>query len=405
MVDQQVELREWESTELELSPGGARLLAEVAGARLQVAVGTSPRSWVVSATSHVGAFVTPEVELLVRPKVPMHNLFQMLDVGTVKIGREMFGFGADRSLLAAIAQLYARSVERAVGNGLVRSYRSEHERLQTLRGRVNIAAVVRRPGLPAPVPCDFDEYTADILENQALRAALRRLLRVPGVRPRTRRTLTHSLAQFEEVSDTWVDPQSIDRIHFTRLNRHYRQPLRLASLVLRNLSLIDRVGVEDASAFTIDMNTLFEDWVTDRLQRHLRGRLSVVAQLPAHLGVGRKVAMFPDLTFFADGELVYVGDVKYKLTGSGLARNPDYYQLLAYATALGLPEGLLIYCQLEGSVPDREITVHHTTTSLRTHALDLSGTAEEMESSAATLSELIWERTVATRSPLTKKVS
>src|SRR3546814_11216226 len=100
---------------------------------------------------------------------------------------------------------------------------------------MNIAASVRRAGETAPVPCDFDEYTADILENRALRAALQRLLRVPGVRPRTRRTLAHSLAQFEEVSDTWIDPASVDRIQFTRLNRHHLQPLRLASLVLRNL--------------------------------------------------------------------------------------------------------------------------------------------------------------------------
>lgn len=405
MAAQQVELKEWETQELELSSDGARLLAEVAGGRLLVGVGSSPGTWTVSATSHVGAFVTAEIELLVRPKVPMHNLFQMLDVGSVRLGRELFSFGSDRSLLAAIAQLYARSVERAVGNGLIRSYRAEHQRIHALRGRVNISAVVRRPGLPAPVPCDFDEYTADILENRALRAALQRLLRVPGVRPRTRRTLTHSLAQFEEVTDGWVKPEAIDRIHFTRLNRHYRQPLRLASLVLRNLSLIDRVGAEDASAFTIDMNTLFQDWVTDRLQRQHRGRLSVVSELPEHLGVGRTVPMYPDLAFFADGELAYVGDVKYKLTGSGLARNADYYQLLAYATALGQNEGMLVYCQVDGSVPDREIVVRHTTTSLRTHALDLSGSPEEMEASAAALGELIWDRVVAARAALIKKVS
>src|SRR3546814_672875 len=259
MTGRQVELREWESQEIDLSPDGARLLAEVAAGRLLISVGSVSGTWVVSATSHVGVFVTPELELLVRPKVPMHNLFQMLDVGSPAFGREQFSFGADRSLLAAIAQHFARSVERAVRNGLIRSYRAEHERLHALRGRINIAAIVRRPGLPAPVPCDFDEYTADILENRALRAALQRLLRVPGVRPRTRRTLAHSLAQFEEVSDTWIDPASVDRIQFTRLNRHYRQPLRLASLVLRNLSLIDRVGAADASAFAIDMNLLFQD--------------------------------------------------------------------------------------------------------------------------------------------------
>ncbi len=80
--------------------------------------------------------------------------------------------------------------------------------------------------------------------------------------------------------------------------------------------------------------------------------------------------MYPDLELWAGDELVYVGDVKYKLTRSGLARNTDYYQLLAYATALGLSEGLLIYCQADGSLPDREISVRHVGTSLRTRALD-----------------------------------
>lgn len=405
MASLQVELREWESSELHLSSDGARALAEVADGRLTVSVGSSPGSWTVSTTSHVGAFVVPGVELLVRPKVPMHNLFQMLDVGSPTLEREMFSFGSDRSLLAAIAHLFARSVEQAVGNGLVRSYRAEHERLHALRGRVSIAAVVRRPGLPAPVPCDFDEYTADILENRGVKAALQRLLRVPGVRPRTRRALTHALAQFEGVGDTWVDPDALDRIHFTRLNRHYRQPLRLASLVLRNLSLIDRIGAEDASAFTVDMNRLFQDWVTDRLQRHLRGRLSLVSELPEHLAVGRKIPMYPDLAFFADSQLVYVGDVKYKLTGSGLARNADYYQLLAYATALDQPEGVLVYCQADGAVPEREIVVRHAGTRLRTHALDLSGTPEQMEAAAATLGDRIWERVVALRRDVSKKAS
>ena len=36
-------------------------------------------------------------------------------------------------------------------------------------------------------------------------------------------------------------------------------------------------------------------------------------------------------------------DVKYKLTDDGLGRNADYYQLLAYCTALGLRGGVLLY--------------------------------------------------------------
>ncbi len=168
-------------------------------------------------------------------------------------------------------------------------------------------------------------------------------------------------------------------------------------MILRNLSLIDRVGSADASAFTVDMNILFQDWVTDRLARHLRGRLRVVAERTEHLGTGQRVPMYPDLELWAGDELVYVGDVKYKLTGSGLARNTDYYQLLAYATALGLSEGLLIYCQADGSVPDREISVRHVGTSLRTHALDLSGTPTEAEGAVRVLANLILERAMVRR--------
>src|SRR3954469_21685384 len=139
-----IELREYETREVALSADGARVLAEAAGKRLSVSVGPAAGTWLVSATSHVGVIVTPDVELLIRPKVPMHNLFLMLDVGlpTSAFDRQTFSFGSDRSLLAAIAQLFARSVERAVGNGLIRSYRHESERLQTLRGRINIAEVV-----------------------------------------------------------------------------------------------------------------------------------------------------------------------------------------------------------------------------------------------------------------------
>jgi hypothetical protein len=67
---------------------------------------------------------------------------------------------------------------------------------------------------------------------------------------------------------------------------------------------------------------------------------------------------------------------------------------MAYATALGLSEGLLIYCQADGSVPDREISVRHVGTSLRTHAIDLSGTPTEVEGAVSRLADQLRERTM-----------
>ena len=86
----------------------------------------------------------------------------------------------------------------------------------------------------------------------------------------------------------------------------------------------------------------------------------------------------PDLRFRhpRSGSVTYVGDIKYKLTADATARSADYYQLLAYTTALNLPEGVLIYCQADGGEPAGEVTVRHAGKKLHVRALDLSGSLQ-----------------------------
>jgi 5-methylcytosine-specific restriction enzyme subunit McrC len=366
----------------------------VAAGRIGVGVGPEPGTWLLAASGHVGTVVTPEVEILVRPKIPLHSLFLLLDVGLPPEAWRpaTFAFGTDRSLLAAMAAFFARTAEQALGRGVRRDYRQEEDRLVTLRGRVDVAGQLRTPGMVSPIACRFDDYTADIVENRALKAASRRLLRLPGVRPDARRLLERLLVHPDEVSDAPVDPSTIDGVVFTRLNRHYQPALRLAALVLRNTSLLDRVGAADASAFLLDMPKLFQDWLTQRLARHLRGRLDVVAEPRIHLGTGPTVPMFPDLVFQRPGgAIVYAGDVKYKLTSDARARNDDYYQLFAYLTALELQEGVLVYCQADGE-PEREVVVRHAGHHLRTVALALDGPPEQVEAKVAELASWVMLR-------------
>ena len=101
-----------------------------------------------------------------------------------------------------------------------------------------------------------------------------------------------------------------------------------------------------------------------------------MSQTRAHLGVGNRVLMRPDLEFRRRGKPAYVADIKYKLTADANARNADYYQLLAYTTALDLPEGVLIYCLADGGVEHRSVTVRHAGKVLHTKAVDLTGDAD-----------------------------
>jgi len=155
-----------------------------------------------------------------------------------------------------------------------------------------------------------------------------------------------------------------------------------------------------ASSFLVDMNKLFERFVTERLRRALTGRLEVRSEPPVHLGEGKQVLMNPDLEFRRRRVTVYVGDIKYKLTGDAKARNADYYQLLAYTTAMNLDEGVLIYCLADGGRPSRSVSVRHAGKVLHTLALDLSGppaqVAQEIELLADWIADASWT-TVAER--------
>lgn len=388
-------LSEYETMAVELDHGSARTLTALGGRGLGVTVGPDPGTWLISSGGVVGTIVTPDVRLLIRPKIPLTNLFLLLDAGIPEEGwrEQRFGFAAEPDLLPAVAAFFARAAAVALARGPRRDYRLEEDRLVALRGHVDVAGQFRTPGIASPIACRFDEYSADIPENRVLRAAARRLLRLPGVWPDTRAALERLLRAMPEVADHHVAADAADQIPITRLNKHYEAALRVASVVLRNTSLLDRVGTVEASAFLLDMPDLFQRWVTTRLRRHLRGRLEVEDEPTVHLGVRGRVPMAPDLLLSAETRHVYVADIKYKLS-SGLALSSDYYQLLAYATALNLMEGALLYCQLETEDPGRAIVVKNSGTELWTYRIALTGSNIEVEAAVAELADWLHIRSL-----------
>ena len=372
------ELFEYEERDLPISHQQARLLGDTK--MVSVSLGRDPRTYNVKASHRVGTLVVEDVRILVKPKIRLENLFLLLEAGLGPDDwrREAFDYAGHPDLLPAVISFLARTAETTLARGVFRRYSERRERLTAMRGRPDLAPMIARGGLAFPLDCRYDDFTADVGENRYLKAALRLALRVPLVPVEDRRRLLGLVADLEEVTDARVEPGDLDRIEFNRLNEHYRPALHLARLVLENLTLIDRSGRWTTVSFMVDMNDLFERFVTERLRRALRGRLTVRGQHSTHLGTGDTVRMRPDLVFERRGRTVYVGDIKYKLTESGEARNPDYYQMLAYTTALGLNEGVLIYCHAEDGSPGRQVTVRNSGQVLHCQPLDLTGPPQEV---------------------------
>lgn len=395
-VDPVISLREHRSAEHELTRQQVAALQATASKLIRLEVTAVTDRYRVVAGSVVGAANVAGVQVLVRPKIPLRNLLYLLGAGydDIRWWEETFPYDREQELLPAFLAFFTRSLQRALGVGLLRTYRWEEERLPTIRGRLDFTEHLRRPGHDLPIACRYEEFTADNQLNRYLRAAVRRALFVPDVPAALRRVLQAELVRFEEVEDTVVRVDALDGYVHTRLDDHYRTPLALARILLAGGTIADRRGSTGAGTFAIDMNRLFENFVAERLRRYLAPAFVLQREPVTALDVDRKVRTKPDIVLRRrDGTLAYVADVKYKLSGTGFARNPDYYQLLAYATMMNQPEGMLIYHDAGGDDPlPTRISVRNSPVSITTYRLDLGGDPGAVEQQLRDLAACIREQ-------------
>ena len=167
---------------------------------------------------------------------------------------------------------------------------------------------------------------------------------------------------------------AVPEVRFDRLNEHYRGVATLARLVLRHGAFEADRGKVRASGFLMDMNAVFQEFVTVALREALGLSEHVFGERHIRsLDEEGGVPLRPDLTWRDGSRWTFVGDVKYKRLDDGVP-NADLYQLLAYATAVDLPGGLLIYAH--GGREPATHTVRHSGRRLEVAALDLSGDLE-----------------------------
>ena len=333
----------------------------------------TPGSW-------VGAVDVGDLSVSIRPKLDVARVLFLAGYAEDVDVREpeRFDFREAPTLVEALAPALAAAARRAFAGGLLHGYRVEEEALLTVRGRIRVEDQIRRRfGTAVPAEVRYDEFTDDVTANRLVKAAAVRLGRMRLRRPRSRNELRWIGGRLENVSLVEYPPAAVPEVTFDRLNERYREALALARLVLRHSSFETGRGTLSAAGFLMDMNRVFEDFVTRALREELRVPARVLRSGDGVGGLwldeGRRIRLKPDLSWWDRRECAFVGDVKYKRADDG-APNADLYQLLAYATALDLPGGLLIYAQGEAAAH----TVHHAGKRLEAHALDLSGPVAEL---------------------------
>jgi 5-methylcytosine-specific restriction enzyme subunit McrC len=355
-----IELGEYQQRRVEVPPPSQadkqladRLVSGQDGVRLDarwMADGTLD----VGASSWVGVVRFSSVDVRVVPKLVGGSLrvLRMLEYASgvsmlrrLPVDRPLPANGKD--LFDLICLLLAQETEALMRDGLLRDYRTTDDSLEVLRGRLRYREqFLRRFGQLDRLECEFDEYDGDTPINQLVAAALglaRQRVRETGIR--------FAVARLTGVLDELCRPTSADAawyervIRYDRRNERYRPAHELSKLVLRGLAFNDLFDVSagGVSAFLIDMNAVFERFVTRLVRDALHDTaLDVSAQHPLRAVVrnddtGRSYStLTPDLviTDRRTGHSVPF-DIKYKTYDVRKISTADIYQTFLYAYALG----------------------------------------------------------------------
>lgn len=387
-----INLQEWNSSEYSLC------VAERDALRTAIpSVGVEPcegesNLYRLTPTSIVGAIEIGDLSVLIEPKI---GIPQLLSLACYAMGAfrqkesHLFNFQEEEALPDTLALALASAARRAFSRGLLHGYITEEESLYGIRGRIRFDDQIRRRfGIPLPVEVTYDEFTDDILANQLVKAAVTRL---GGMRLRSqtaRRGLGWIAGTLDNISPVEFPPSDVPSVTFDRLNEHYRGVVGLSRLILRHSAFESRRGRIRAAGFLMNMNTVFQEFVTVALRDALGLSERVFCERKiCSLDTGDNVSLKPDLTWWHGSSCLFVGDAKYKRITHSHVPNADLYQLLAYTTALDLPGGLLIYAK--GEAAETTHRVRHSGKRLEVAALDLSGTLDQVLARVSDLADRI----------------
>ena len=282
------------------------------------------------------------------PKVPIGNLFRMLEYVYGFTGFEFLDgltdCGSIADLYQRLARLLARMVRARLRRGVFRRYEARQERLSCIRGRLDVRDVMTR-GWDAGRRCDFQEHSGDVDENRLLAWSLERVLRSGlCVESETASLVRSAYRELLAVCGVGVfSAEDCGRFLYSRLNEDYRPMHALCRFFLENSGPVLEGGGRAMVPFRVDMARLFEEFVAAWLREQLPDGLEVSAQETKAVGGPVPVVLRADIVVrdVATGEAVVVMDTKYKR--DQVPQAGDLEQVLAYTEVYGCRFGVLVY--------------------------------------------------------------
>jgi len=302
--------------------------------------------WQLTSKGWIGHIpLTPNFHFVLQPKVPLFNLFGMLEYAynlkSFFFLQGLIDCQTLEELYSKLALVLAKQILARCRKGIYCAYMAKTEQLAYLRGRLNVRQSIQKPW-NIKLSCDYEEYRGDIEDNQILAWTLRCITRsgicqervLPSVR-QAYHTLQGLVTLQRFKSEDCVGRQ------YNRLNEDYRLLHALCRFFLENTAPSHELGNRTMLPFLVDMARLYELFVAEWLKAHSPQGFSVKQQVLVKIDQNRHFRIDLLLCDSDTGAARYLLDTKYK--DAKRAEDADIHQMVSYATATQCQEAVLIY--------------------------------------------------------------
>jgi 5-methylcytosine-specific restriction enzyme subunit McrC len=405
VTEEPIRLKEYETWTGGLESGDVDFIASKLDKRIAISRHPQDDFYQLNPKQHVGILTLPSGRRIESyPKVDVRNLFYMLSVALglpSPFPEELTQLDRLDRLFEFVAEYFAGLVERRIETGLYRAYVETEDNRPVVRGRIEFARDLRlNYVLRHRTFCRYAEFTWDIPENQVVRQVVH-MLAGWSFQDRLRGRLSRIDAELAEVTPTLMPASAIDRFRYHRLNDDYQPIHQLCRLFLEGASLSEELGLFSFSTFLVDMNRLFELFVTEVLRQRVPRPLSVSSQRTLYLGRGDMVPMRPDISVYLRSVPQLMADCKYKRIDEDEFKNHDVYQLLAYCTAANVARGLLIYPRHLAPIGN-DVRVVNTDVTIRQLTIDLGKVGKALDDECDQLVDDVVRWTLGSRVALAR---
>jgi len=306
--------------------------------------------YLIKSNGYVGILPLEEQgSIYIKPKIAVQNIFSLLEYAYNLRSFKLFEGTACISSISEIfenlAMILAKRVLNRNRKGLYHAYVPVAHPLNYIRGRLLIkpTTISVLKGSIQPI-CEYEEYTADIEENEILLWTLYLIRRFEIKRPEVKQAVRKA---YRELVDkvglkSFNASDCIDRF-YNKLNDDYKPLHGVCRFFIEHAGPELIPGSHEMLPFVINMPNLFETFVYEWLKTNLPSEYHVEPQFKCKLDNQGKFFFKVDLVIRSNKTDIIecVLDTKYKKDLA--SKEDDVAKIIAYAATLKTKKAFLVY--------------------------------------------------------------